>query len=158
MLNIKTLLYAAVLSSASLASVTAGSENNISSFDQQQIQCLARNAYFEAGNQSTTGKIAVSNVVMNRVDDKRFPNTPCGVINQKARGVCQFSWVCQGKKYIRNQKTYAEAKHTAVRVYYKDISDVTSGAKFYHANYVRPSWSRVFKRTVVIGDHIFYKG
>jgi len=104
----------------------------LSAHDKRQIQCLAENAYFEAGNQSTKGKIAVTNVVMNRVEDKRFPKTPCGVVYQRTKRVCQFSWVCLG-----------------------NIGDVTKGAKFYHANYVSPGWN--LRRVITIGDHIFYR-
>lgn len=124
--------------------------------DEKQIKCLAENAYFEAGNQSTKGKIAVSNVVMNRVEDKRFPKTPCGVIHQKSKGVCQFSWVCEGKKRIRDWIMYAEAERTARLVYLDKVGDVTHGAKFYHANYVNPRWG--YDRVATIGAHIFYQG
>lgn len=130
----------------------------LDNYDKRQIQCLAENAYFEAGNQSTKGKIAVTNVVMNRVKDSRFPDSPCAVVNQKARGVCQFSWVCEGKKRIHDWATFSRARKVAEDVYLKNVGDVTYGAKFYHADYVSPSWGRVFKRTTVIGDHIFYKG
>lgn len=126
--------------------------------DERQIQCLAENAYFEAGNQSTKGKIAVTNVVMNRVRDERFPKTPCAVVNQKRGGVCQFSWVCEGKKRIRDWALFRESRRIAEQVYLKNIGDVTRGAKFYHADYVKPSWSYAFDRTAKIGDHIFYKG
>lgn len=126
--------------------------------DERQIQCLAENAYFEAGNQTTKGKIAVTNVVMNRVSDKRFPKTPCAVVNQKARGVCQFSWVCEGKKRIRDWATFREARRVAEQVYLRNIGDVTGGAKFYHADYVKPRWAYVFDRTKKIGAHIFYRG
>jgi spore germination cell wall hydrolase CwlJ-like protein len=127
-------------------------------FDKQQIQCLAENAYFEAGNQSKKGMIAVTNVVMNRVKDKRFPGTPCAVVNQKARGVCQFSWVCEGGKTIRDWTQYRQARNVAEQVYLRNVRDVTGGAKFYHADYVSPSWGRVFDRTTKIGAHIFYRG
>lgn len=130
----------------------------LSAHDQRQIQCLAENAYFEAGNQSTKGKIAVTNVVMNRVKDGRFPDTPCAVVKQKARGVCQFSWVCEGKKRIRDWAMFKDARHVAEQVYLKNIGDVTGGAKFYHADYVKPSWAYVFDRTKKIGAHIFYRG
>jgi spore germination cell wall hydrolase CwlJ-like protein len=128
----------------------------LTQFDKKQIQCLAENAYFEAGNQSTKGKIAVSNVVMNRVEDKRFPKTPCGVVYQRTKRVCQFSWVCEGKKRIRNWEQYAAAKETAEQVYLGEVGDVTRGAKFYHADYVNPGWN--LRRVIQIGDHIFYKG
>ena len=35
--------------------------------------------------------------------------------------------------------------------------DITDGALFYHANYVRPSWRKKFKRTTEIDKHIFYR-
>ena len=130
----------------------------LNNHDERQIQCLAENAYFEAGNQSKTGKIAVTNVVMNRVKDGRFPKTACGVVHQKARGVCQFSWVCEGKKRIRDWAEFREARAVAEAVYLKNVGDVTGGAKFYHADYVRPQWANVFRRTRTIGDHIFYRG
>ena len=130
----------------------------LNNHDERQIQCLAENAYFEAGNQSLKGKIAVTNVVMNRVEDERFPKTPCAVVNQKAKGVCQFSCVCEGKKRIRNWSQFREARKAAEEVYLKNIGDVTGGAKFYHADYVRPQWANVFRRTRIIGDHIFYRG
>ena len=34
--------------------------------------------------------------------------------------------------------------------------DITLGATHYHAEYVKPSWAETKKRTVRIGDHIFY--
>lgn len=128
----------------------------LSRHDKRQIQCLAENAYFEAGNQSRKGKIAVTNVVMNRVADKRFPNTPCGVVYQRTRSVCQFSWVCEGKKRIRDMEMFAASKKAAEDVYLRNVGDVTKGAKFYHANYVNPSWN--LRRVTQIGAHIFYKG
>lgn len=128
----------------------------LTTFDRRQIQCLAENAYFEAGNQSTRGKIAVTNVVMNRVEDGRFPRTPCGVVYQRTKRVCQFSWVCEGKKRIRSMKQYADARKVAEEVYLGNIGDVTRGAQFYHANYVNPGWN--LRRVIQIGDHIFYRG
>ena len=42
--------------------------------------CLALNTYHEAKNQSLVGQIATAQVVMNRVEDNRFPNTICEVV------------------------------------------------------------------------------
>lgn len=128
----------------------------VSANDRRQIQCLAENAYFEAGNQSKKGMIAVTNVVMNRAKDKRFPDTPCEVVHQKSRGVCQFSWVCEGKKHIRDWALFRRTKEIAEHVYLGNYGDVTHGAKFYHANYVNPNWG--LKRVATIGAHIFYRG
>lgn len=128
----------------------------ITPHDERQIQCLAENAYFEAGNQSEKGMIAVNNVVMNRVEDKRFPKTPCAVIKQRTKHVCQFSWVCEGKKRIRDMDVFRRARETAERVYLEKTHDVTNGALFYHAKYVNPRWGK--KRVATIGAHIFYRG
>ena len=44
--------------------------------------CLALNTYHEAKNQSLVGQIATAQVVMNRVEDNRFPNTICEVVKE----------------------------------------------------------------------------
>lgn len=126
--------------------------------DKQQIKCMAENTYFEAGHEPTKGKIAVNNVVLNRVKDKRFPKTPCAVISQRTKSVCQFSWKCEGGKRIADMAAYRKATMIAENVYLGNYKDVTKGAKFYHADYVSPSWGRVFDRTTKIGAHIFYRG
>ena len=38
------------------------------------------------------------------------------------------------------------------------VPNITSGATYYHANFVRPKWSKAFKRTATIGKHHFYRG
>ena len=42
--------------------------------DEESVTCLAKNAYFEARNQSILSQIAVSQVVLNRVKSADFPN------------------------------------------------------------------------------------
>ena len=130
----------------------------LSKYDKKQIQCMAENTYFEAGHEPYKGRIAVNNVVLNRAKDDRFPSTPCGVINQRTARVCQFSWKCEGGKRIRDGVAFAKAREIAEHVYLGNYGDVTKGAKFYHADYVSPSWGRVFARTTKIGAHIFYRG
>ena len=51
--------------------------------------CLALNTYHEAKNQSLVGQIATAQVVMNRVEDNRFPGTVCEVVKQ---GPTRPSW------------------------------------------------------------------
>ena len=60
----------------------------------REVDCLAKNIYFEAGSESRAGKIAVAEVTMNRVKSREFPRSVCGVVYQKSRNICQFSWVC----------------------------------------------------------------
>lgn len=129
-------------------------------FDKSQIKCLTDNIYFEARGQNKQGQIAVTQVVLNRVKDSRFPNTACKVVKQKKGRICQFSWVCSPNKKIKDSKSYNEA-YTVAKFVYENrfiLSDITKGAKFYHASYLKPGWFSKMQRSNVIGDHIFYKG
>lgn len=123
----------------------------------EQIRCLAKNMYYEAGGESEKGMAAVGHVVMNRVESNKFPKSPCAVIYQRSRSTCQFSWVC-GKKSPMNKEKYNSAVRLASQVYSGNSIDVTNGALYFHASYVRPYWSRTFRRTARIGNHIFYRG
>ena len=48
--------------------------------DMEEVRMLAQLIQSEAGNQSYTGRVLVADVVLNRVDDSRFPNTIKDVI------------------------------------------------------------------------------
>ena len=135
--------------------------------------CLALNTYHEAKNQSLVGQIATAQVVMNRVEDDRFPSTVCEVVKQgptrpswedpekeyPIKHRCQFSWYCDGKDDTpKNEKAWRKAQDVAFLVYYNKIQlDITEGATHYHATYVRPSWAKTKKRTTRIEKHIFYR-
>jgi spore germination cell wall hydrolase CwlJ-like protein len=124
-----------------------------------EIDCLAKNIYFEAGNQSDDGKLAVALVTMNRVHSKNFAGSICDVVKEKSAKVCQFSWWCDGKSHkILERKVYEKSQQVAMFVYlnYGKVTDITRGATFYHTSYVKPSWKNLNK-TISIGQHIFYK-
>ena len=133
------------------------------------LMCMAFNIYHEANNQSMLGQIAVGQVVMNRVEDSRFPDTVCEVVKQAVpyKGTdkpvlhkCQFSWYCDGKKDEPNydSKSWSNALKYAVVVLGGDITlDFTDGATHYHATYVRPAWAKTKTRTTRIDRHIFYR-
>ena len=65
---------------------------------RQAVRCLAQAVYFEAGFQPVEGQRAVAQVVVNRVRDRDFPKTVCGVVYEgwRRRTGCQFSFVCDG--------------------------------------------------------------
>lgn len=124
---------------------------------QKQIDCLADNIYHEAGYEPEDGKVAVALVTLNRMQDPRFPKDICSVVKQRVKSTCQFSWFCETPKRVATQ-VYERARETAVHVYvnYEQLTDITGGALFYHADYVNPRW-RGLEKTTVIGRHIFYK-
>ena len=48
-----------------------------------QLLCLAKNIYYEAGNEPEEGKVAVAMVTINRVRDGRFGKSICSVVDQR---------------------------------------------------------------------------
>jgi len=132
------------------------------------LMCMAANIYHEAKNQSMLGQFAVAQVVMNRVEDHRYPNTICEVVKQGLTykngkvviGKCQFSWYCDGKsdEPRRKSKAWSSAVRNAAIIMGESINiDVTDGATHYHASYVRPAWAKTKTRTTRIDKHIFYR-
>ena len=131
---------------------------NIHLANNRELKCLADNIYFEAGNQSTQGKLAVAAVTINRVKSPKFPKSVCSVVYQRTKRVCQFSWVCEGKKTVRSAQQYSESKKVAEKVLLSGANHGILGRNvlFYHADYVNPRWN--LRRVAKIGDHIFYAG
>jgi len=129
--------------------------------EDEEVFCLARNIYFEAGNQPLAGRIAVGQVTINRRNHKLFPNTICEVVHQggERRNKCQFSWYCDGKHDIpTDSETWLASDILAYRLLNYDDMDVTEGSLWYHANYIdKPYWSDELTPTVVINNHIFYR-
>jgi spore germination cell wall hydrolase CwlJ-like protein len=123
----------------------------------REVECLARNIYFEAGGEPRAGKIAVAEVTMNRVKSRQFPRTVCGVVHQRNRHTCQFSWVCEGKKSIRHQGAWRESVKIAENILIsKHEYGIIGSAKYFHATYVDPAWAEQKRLIRKIGNHIFY--
>lgn len=133
------------------------SYNELGKYQQKQVDCLAQNIYHEARSEPEQGKQAVAFVTLNRTQNEKFPSDICGVVKQKSRSVCQFSWFCSKVKLDRSSEAFKDALETALFVYanYERLYDVTQGALFYHADYVNPRW-RGLEKTTKIGRHIFY--
>ncbi|WP_312896943.1 cell wall hydrolase [Microvirga soli] len=127
----------------------------------KEQRCLAEAVYFEARSEPLAGQAAVAQVILNRVKSGLYPSSICGVVyqNRHRHLACQFTFACEGKSLrIRDTESWDRAKQVASavlegRTYLADVG----GATHYHADYVRPSWSRRLKKMDVIGRHIFYK-
>jgi spore germination cell wall hydrolase CwlJ-like protein len=131
-------------------------------YRERQLACLARNIYFEAGNEPFEGKVAVAQVTINRAQARGFPEDICQVIYQKniiyQRVVCQFSWYCdrESASRIMHREVYTESMEVAKKVLLEGfrLPSLTQ-ALYYHADYVNPGWKK--ERITKIGRHIFYK-
>jgi spore germination cell wall hydrolase CwlJ-like protein len=125
-----------------------------------QWECLAEALYFEARGESVRGMFAVAEVIMNRVDSARFPNTLCGVINQGTgrKFACQFTYTCDGAaEVIHEPAAWAKVGKVARLMIDGAPRRLTDGATHYHTRAVSPRWARVFPRTTTIGSHHFYR-
>ncbi|WP_226780494.1 cell wall hydrolase [Oceaniglobus trochenteri] len=122
--------------------------------------CLAEALYFEARGESVKGIFAVAEVILNRVDSGRFPDTVCKVVNQGTgrKYQCQFTYTCNGNsRKIREPGAWTKVGKVAQVMLEGAPRGLTGGATYYHTNAVRPRWSRVFARTAQIGVHLFYR-
>ena len=141
---------------------------------EPELYCLALNIYHESRSDNLAGQAAVADVVLNRVNDKRWPSTICEVIKQgpiskwwkeekgkevPIRNRCQFSWWCDGKNDEPLQPlAWRKAQEIAYHIVNSNLfRGVTEGSTHYHATYVDPKWNRSMLEMGRIGEHIFYK-
>lgn len=135
----------------------------ITQISKKDLECLAKNIYYESRGQPEKGQYGVAYVTMNRVNSGKFPTNVCAVVNQKVGKVCQFSWVCllaNSKKIINDKISFSKSQEIALNVlqnyYNKSIKDPTNGALFFAEKNVFKNTLSKFKITTRIGDHVFY--
>ena len=147
-----------------------------------ELYCLAMNIYFEAKSEPIAGQYAVADVVLNRVNDARYPNSICEVVLQgpvreswktkkdpnlpkeerkfnPVKHKCQFSWYCDGKAdKVRDGDAWRKAQEIAYRIVNESkFRGVTESSTHYHATYVSPKWAPQLDLVGRIGTHIFYR-
>jgi hypothetical protein len=127
----------------------------------REFECLALNIYWESRSEPSLGQFAVAAVTLNRVAAPSFPDNVCGVVRQGGEDRlhrCQFSWWCDGKNDTpKDDAAWSAARFIAYTVLFFDPPDPTRGALWYHADYVKPSWSKALSRVTKIGRHIYYR-
>jgi spore germination cell wall hydrolase CwlJ-like protein len=129
---------------------------------QRQLACLAKNIYYEAGNQPFEGKVAVAQVTINRTESGQYPSDICRTIYQKnivyEKVLCQFSWVCDRTVTMRavNNANFKESEEVAKKVLLEGFRlPGLKEAMYFHGDYINPGWKR--EKIAKIGNHIFYK-
>jgi len=123
-------------------------------------KCLSEAIYFEARGESVNGQLAVAEVILNRVDRDDFPDSVCDVVRQGTDQLfqCQFTYFCDGQsESIHEPVPYERAGKIAHLMLDLIERGITGGATHYHHIGVTPSWSKVFRHTVTIGRHKFYR-
>jgi spore germination cell wall hydrolase CwlJ-like protein len=120
----------------------------------QDWECLRKAIYFEARGESIKGQFAVAEVILNRVNSRRFPGSVCGVVHQSG----QFSFMFDGHSdAMRDRGAIDRAGRIARLMLDGAPRALTAGATYFHTTGVRPSWARRFDRTAQIGAHLFYR-
>ena len=129
---------------------------------QKQLDCLARNIYYEAGYEPFEGKVAVAQVTINRAESGQFPSDICQVVYQKnvvyEKVLCQFSWYCDSAslKKPMNGAVYTESMEVAKKVLLEGFRlPSIKNALYFHGDYINPKWDK--EKLAKVGRHIFYK-
>jgi spore germination cell wall hydrolase CwlJ-like protein len=128
------------------------------SFEKAE-KCLANAVYFESRGEAVRGQIAVAQVIMNRVFSPFYPDNVCGVVNQRNRRGCQFSYTCDGIPNVVTEPTaWVRAKHIAHdmlvgKLWMPEVAKATH----YHAYWVHPDWVIEMKKISRLGVHTFYR-
>ena len=126
--------------------------------------CLAEAVYYEARSESFEGKLAVANVILERLARTDFPDTICKVVHDGVywkghivRNRCAFSYYCDGKpERMLDIKAKADAYEVANLALNGVQLNNISGCTHYHAVYVHPRWADEFYFVNKIGKHLFY--
>jgi Cell Wall Hydrolase len=145
---------APVLTEAGSLSELVGMVDTAAALDEE-LNCLAGAVYFEARGEPLAGQLAVAQVIINRTEDKRFPKSYCSVVAQPG----QFSFMRGRQMPQVRTGTAAWTRAVAIaQIAHKGMWESEVGnAVFFHARYVRPSWSMRKTRLAQIDTHIFYR-
>jgi len=122
-------------------------------------KCLSQAIYYEAANESTEGKRAVAQVVLNRVRHPAYPSSVCGVVYEGwNKPVCQFSFVCDGSlARAPAARQWRESENVAKAALAGAVEPSVGTATHYHADYVLPRWAFTLAKVERIGTHLFYR-
>ena len=127
--------------------ISVSQSTSSSTYNSNDRYLLAKVIYAEARGESYTGQVAIAAVVLNRVEDSRFPNTVAGVIYQP----WAFTAVNDGQINLEpNAKAY-QAADDALNGW-----DPTYGCVYYYNPQTATSkWIFSTKKVTQIGKHVF---
>lgn len=130
------------------------SSHNIPLEANKQIYCLAHAVYHEARGEPIEGQMAVAQVVMNRVNSARYPDTVCEVVYQER----QFTDIKKTKPNT-DTKYWTNSVEIATLTYLGFISvDFEENVMhYYNPDKVvrRPTWCPSDSVVTKIGQHKF---
>jgi N-acetylmuramoyl-L-alanine amidase len=142
------------LYSMSASATTSSRGNSTAEITSNDLYWMSRIIYAEAGAEPYIGKVAVGNVIMNRVNSSEFPNTVKGVIFEYYEGIPQFSPVADGTIYNNPDADSIKAAKEAL----SGLKPVGISTYFFNPDKASGYWIINNKTYVTrIGNHVFYK-
>ncbi|MCR1897637.1 cell wall hydrolase [Irregularibacter muris] len=136
------------------ATTTSRGTTSNTKVDSNDIYWLARIIQAEAGAEPYKGKVAVGNVIINRVNSKDFPNTVYNVIFEYYKNIPQFSPVADGTIYNNPSQESIQAAKEAIG----GARPVGNSTYFFNPSKAAGSWIVNNKAYVTrIGGHVFYQ-
>jgi len=122
-------------------------------YTQQDLDCLTRNVYYEAGVEDARGKFAVAHVTVNRLKTGHWGNTVCKVVYAPR----QFSWTLQKQLPKPDPGIWAESQDISRKVLTGYRVSGLMRSLYYHAVYIKdPIWADPTQQAGQIGNHVFY--
>lgn len=124
---------------------------------EQDYDTLLRIVEAEAGGEDEDGKLLVANVVLNRVNNEKFPDTVTEVVMQRGKGVVQFSPTVDGR--FQNVVISEETYEAVERALYGE--DISQGALYFCARSRADSgklrwFDKKLTRLFAYGNHEFF--
>jgi spore germination cell wall hydrolase CwlJ-like protein len=114
-------------------------------------ECMTRVMYFESNRSSAEGMLAVGTVVMNRVGDRNYPNSVCGVVGQPNQFAPGVLW-----KKMSEGRSQALARQMAERVLRGERHPGVRDAKFFHTAGLNFPYKNMHY-VLVAGGNAFYE-
>ena len=128
------------------------------SYTKEDLMLLACLVHSEAGTQSYEGKLAVANVVLNRIKSSKFPNTLKAVIYQSG----QFSVAASGSlsKQLNNYSNYSSNSQLlsikAAKAALEGANNIGSRLYFHSYQAAKRKGYTSKSNSVKLGDHLFW--
>lgn len=133
----------------------------------KEVECLGVAIYHESRALTFNGMVHVANVIMNRVESSKYPNTVCEVVAQNR----QFSYYGQGKPETLYDILYAARSNPtqydfdsfgvsidiAHSVYNGLVRPLNKTVLYYHTEDVDPEWNDEMTLVALVDGHEFYE-
>jgi spore germination cell wall hydrolase CwlJ-like protein len=121
----------------------------------KDIECLAKNMYYEARGEGILGITLVANVTINRAMSGVYPSSICGVVYQKS----QFSWTLEKHKKMPYEqlKEYTRIAKGIVTGKARIPPQFKEATHYYAISIDAPRWTKSMEYLGQSNNHKFYK-